>query len=153
MMTLLSFSQPNTNLNNTVVTTTVDSGFPIVIEFRGQQLVCFTKAQARMIAEDRLQLKNQADLIFNYDNNISILNQTITKQNDLITSQKSEISLLKLNNDDYKKIVFNKDIELSNCNKINKEQKKKINKLKIATVGGFTLAAILPVLVLITMKK
>ncbi len=162
-MTSLSYSQTtsttssistDTTTPNTEITNQLKSGdYPIILKYDGKTLVCFTIEQARQLAKDVTALKADEEIIIQYENKETITKEIIKNQQIVIETQKKEIDVYKSKENDYNALVGNKDQEIDNLNTIAKRNKWTIIKLKIATFVGFTLAAVLPVAVLVIQKK
>lgn len=120
-----------------------------IVNQEGDTLVQMKLADAKIILSELLDKDIVDSLLLTYQKNDSLKNITITIQlnkiNDLIKKNVNHI-LIDTNN---KLIIKNKGNEISLLNNTIKQQKREIIKQKVLKIIGFTIAVVLPILVLL----
>jgi len=115
-------------------------------------LICFTLEQAKQIATEIAVAQDDARLVILYKEKIVTMEQlveTVKAERDNCEERASE---LQKEVNDYKEVVKNKDTENGIKDETIKDQKRKIIKQKVQIIIGYTLAAVLPIIVLITTR-
>lgn len=142
-MVSFSFSQTTlTQVNN----------YPKLLKQGNTTLVCFTIDQSKQMSKEISERQDCLDLVTQYEQKDSINAQKLTAQQIIINARQKEIDEYKAEKANYNIMLNNKTEEVTNLNTIIKDKNKQILKLRVATIGGFSLAVAIPVLIIILAK-